>query len=181
MAMGMAYKCQTRLIQLLVAGGTAAIVAAMSGTSSQAQSGRPMTLNDLLTAIRVTEPALSPDGQLVAYVRTTTDLTSGKRNGDIYVVPADGSSAPTLLIGGSASESTPRFLHDSKQIAFISPRDGAPQVYVASANGGEPRKITSLSAGVQPPLVVSPDGRSVAFVSDVFPSCRDEACNKSRT
>jgi Tol biopolymer transport system component len=85
-----------------------------------------------------------------------------------------------LVIGGTASESTPTFLHDSKQIAFISSRDGAPQVYVVSASGGEPRKITALSAGVQPPLVVSPDGSSVAFVSDVFPSCGDEACNKSR-
>jgi len=180
MVIGMSYKIQTQLIRFLVAGGTAAIVAAVSGTTSQAQSGRPMTLNDLLTAIRVTEPALSPDGQLVAYVRTTTDLTTGKRNGDIYLVPADGSSPPKLLVGGSASESTPRFLRDSKQIAFISSRDGAPQVYVVSVSGGEPRKITSLSGGVQPPLLVSPDGRSVAFVSDVFPSCRDEACNKSR-
>jgi dipeptidyl aminopeptidase/acylaminoacyl peptidase len=180
MVIRMSYNFQTRLIRFLVAGGTAAVVAAVSGTTGQAQSGRPMTLNDLLTAIRVTEPALSPDGQLVAYVRTTTDLTTGKRNGDIYVVPADGSSPPKLVIGGTASESTPTFLHDSKQIAFISSRDGAPQVYVVSASGGEPRKITSLSAGVQPPLVVSPDGSSVAFVSDVFPSCRDEACNKSR-
>jgi len=156
------------------------LFAAASTMSVRGQNQRPMTLDDLLGAVRVSEPALSPDGRLVAYVRTTTDLQTGRRNGDIHVVPADGSTPPTLLVGGNASESTPQFLRDGKQIAFISSRDGAPQVYLAAVSGGEPKKITSLSAGVQPPLIVSPDGRSVAFVSDVFPSCHDEACNKSR-
>jgi len=139
-----------------------------------------MTLDNLLGAIRVTEPALSADGRLVAYVRTTTDLQTGRRNGDIYVVPADGSAAPKLFAGGSSAESTPQFSPDSRQIAFISSRDGASQVYVAGVSGGEPKKITAIAAGVQPPLVFSPDGRHVAFVSDVFPECRDEACNRSR-
>jgi dipeptidyl aminopeptidase/acylaminoacyl peptidase len=44
-----------------------------------------MTVQDLLAAIRVSDPQLSPDGRLVAFVRTTADLTSGKRNADIWV------------------------------------------------------------------------------------------------
>ncbi len=156
----------------------AVCVAAVSNGSAQAR--RAMTLNDLLTAIRVTEPALSSDGRLVAYVRTTTDLQTGKRNGDIYLVPSDGSSAPKLLIGGASSEGTPVFAPDNTQVAFISSRDGEPQVYTLGVKGGEPKKITSLSAGVQPPLVFAPDSRHLAFVSDVFRDCRDEVCNKSR-
>src|SRR5262245_26621236 len=35
--------------------------------------------------------------------------------------------------------------------------------------------------GVQPPLVVSADGSRVAFVSDVYPECSDEACNKAKS
>ena len=35
--------------------------------------------------------------------------------------------------------------------------------------------------GAQPPLVFSPDGAKVAFVSDVYPECRDEACNKQKS
>ena len=34
--------------------------------------------------------------------------------------------------------------------------------------------------GVQTPLVFSPDGARVAFVSDVYPECADEACNARR-
>ena len=145
-----------------------------------AQSPRPMALDDLLGAIRVSEPALSPDGRLVAYVRTTTDLQTGKRNADIYTVPSDGSSAPKLFAGGDGAQRTPRFSPDSRQIAFISDADGTAQVYVAAVSGGAPKKITTLAAGVQPPLVFSPNGRMVALVSDVFPACADEACNKSR-
>ena len=35
--------------------------------------------------------------------------------------------------------------------------------------------------GAQPPLVFSPDGAKIAFVSDVYPECRDEACNKEKS
>ncbi len=35
--------------------------------------------------------------------------------------------------------------------------------------------------GVQPPLVFSSDGSRVAFVSDVYPDCADEACNKRKS
>ena len=63
---------------------------------------------------------------------------------------------------------------------FIAARDGTPQIYLADLEGGSPKPVTTLSSGVQAPLVVSPDGRRVAFVSDVFPDCRDERCNKSR-
>ena len=55
-----------------------------------AQGGRAMTIDDLIGAVRVADPQLSPDGRTVAYVRTTTDLKSGRRNADLWVVPADG-------------------------------------------------------------------------------------------
>src|SRR5215510_14700138 len=98
--------------------------------AAHAQSPKPMTLDDLLGAVRVTEPAVSPDGRLVAYVLTTTYLQTGKRNADIYTVAADGRGAPKLFAGGNGSQRTPRFTPDSRQIAFISDADGAPQVYV---------------------------------------------------
>lgn len=148
--------------------------------ATHAQTRRAMKLDDLLTAIRVTEPVLSPDGQMVAYVRTTTDLQTGKRNGDIYLVAADGSSAPKLLAGGDQAESTPRFSPDGRRVLFISSRSGTPQVYAAGLDGGEAKQVTNVSTGVQGPLEVSADGRRIAFVSDVYPECHDQACNDAR-
>ena len=143
--------------------------------AAHAQAKRPLALDDLLTAVRVGDPQLSADGR-VLYVRTTTDLSSGRRNWDIWTVPADGSSAPAPFIEGPNGDDSPRFLR-SGRVVFISTRDGAPQVYLAGAGGRNASAITHVSAGVQPPLVVSPDGKLVAFVSDVFPTCTDEACN----
>jgi dipeptidyl aminopeptidase/acylaminoacyl peptidase len=65
-----------------------------------AAAARPMSTHDLLTAIRIADPQVSPDGRSVAFVRTTTDASTGKRNADIWIVPADGSSSARLLIGG---------------------------------------------------------------------------------
>ena len=141
-----------------------------------AQARRAMALEDLITAVRVSDPQLSPDGRRVLFVRTTTDSASGKRNADIWVVPADGSAPPRPFIEGPKSDDSPRFLSNAR-IVFASTRDGATQLYVADGEGKNARAITTLGAGVQPPFVVSPDGRMIAFVSDVYPRCTDEACN----
>jgi dipeptidyl aminopeptidase/acylaminoacyl peptidase len=112
------------------------------------------------------------------FTRTTTALNTGRRNADIWTVPADGSAAPRELIGGDKTEDSPRFTPDGKRTVFISNRDGAPQVYIAQADGRGVKQLTKTSAGVQPPLVVSPDGKTVAFVSDVYPQCHDDECNR---
>lgn len=139
-----------------------------------------MTIEDLIVAPRVADPQLSPDGRTVVFVHTVTDGKTGRRNADIYRVPADGSGPATSLIAGDRSENTPRWSPDGRRIAFLANRDGAVQVYVGDADGGNVKKVTSLVAGAQPPLVWSPDSSRVAFVSDVYPECADEGCNKKK-
>jgi Tol biopolymer transport system component len=159
--------------------GLSAILAIIvMAATCYAQNKRPMTVDDLITAVRVSDPQLSPDNKRVVYARTTTALDSGKRNTDIWVVPADGSSAPRPFIAGEKSESSARFTPDGKRVLFISNRDGAPQVYAADAEGRGAKQITKISGGVQAPMVVSPDSKKVAFVSDVYPQCKDEDCNR---
>jgi len=150
----------------------------VSALSSFAQTKRAMTIDDLITAIRVSEPRISPDGKQVVFTRTTTALDSGRRNADVWSVPADASAPSKELIGGDKTENSPRFTPDGRHIAFISNRDGAAQVYLADAGGGGVKQVTKVSGGVQPPLVMSPDGKRVAFVSDVYPQCKDEECNR---
>ena len=146
--------------------------------NSFAQAKRSMTIDDLIAMVRVSDPELSPDGRRVLFTRTTTALDTGKRNSDVWIVPADGSAAPREFIGGEKNESTARFTPDGKHVVFISNRDGAFQVYVSDAEGRNPKAITKLSGGVQSPMIVSPDSKKVAFVSDVYPQCKDEDCNK---
>ena len=135
--------------------------------AAPAAAQRPMTIDDLIGAVRVADPQVSPDGRSVAFVRTTTTVSTGARNADIWIVAADGSSAPKLLIGGEKTENTPRWSPDGRRLAFISTRDGAPNIFIADADGGNVRAVTKVEAGVQPPLVFSPDGATLAYVSDV--------------
>ncbi len=44
---------------------------------------------------------------------------------------------------------------------------------------GEPKKVTTISTEASGGTW-SPDGKSVLFVSSVFPDCKDDACNKQR-
>src|SRR6185503_2969175 len=101
-------------MRLFIAG--VAICATAMTVSSQQTAGRAMKIDDLIGAIRVTDPQLTPDGGRVAFVRTTTDLKTGERNADIWSVPADGSSAPTALIVAQQPANTPRLPPEGRHL-----------------------------------------------------------------
>ena len=170
----MGYRPSITGVALLLA---AAAVSASIHAEPARLAGRAMTIDDLITAVRVTEPGLSPDGSMVAFTRTVTNGQTGRRNGDIWIVPSDGSAPPKALITGDASDTSPAFSADGRKLAFLSSRAGAPQVFLANADGSDITQVTKLAAGAQTPVVWSTDGSKVAFVSDVFPECPDEACN----
>src|SRR5829696_3574011 len=90
----------------------AAPVIAVNGQAPA--TGRPMTVEDLIVAPRVSDPQLSPDGKTVLFVRTTTDPKTGRRNADILSVSADGGE-PKALISGDKTENTPRWSADGKK------------------------------------------------------------------
>ena len=129
---------------------TAILSLAALARVTHAQAKRPMSVSDLLTAVRVGDPQISPDGRRVLYTRTTTTMPAGTRNADIWMVPADGSSPATAFIDGPKSENSPRFIPGGTRIAFISSRDGAPQIYVADADGKGAKAVTSLSGARLP-------------------------------
>src|SRR5215831_17613098 len=113
-------------MELKMRGISVVILTALVASASLAQTKRAMTIDDLIGAIRVGEPELSPDGKQVLFTRTTTALDAGRRNADIWTVPADASQAPRQLIAEEKTETTPRYTPDGKRIVFISNRDGAP-------------------------------------------------------
>ena len=83
----------------------------------------------------------------------------------------------------TGSDGGARWSPDGRRVAFISQRDGSAQLYVTEiaddGTASEPKRLTQLSGGADN-VVWAPDGRTLAFTSEVYPDCRDEACNVAR-
>src|SRR4051795_818608 len=65
-------------------------------TTQALAAGRPMTIDDLLAVKAVSDPQVSPDGKLVAYVVSEIDRDANKSNSDIWLVPTAGGEPKRL-------------------------------------------------------------------------------------
>ncbi|MDE3056659.1 MAG: S9 family peptidase [Bacteroidota bacterium] len=148
------------------------------------QGGRhAITFDDLFGFGRVTDPQISPDGKWIAYTVAYFSKETNGGNSDIWLVSINGGQARQLT-DSPKSDGSPRWLPDGRTIAFISSRNGAPQIFTMQidSNGtaiGDAKQITNISTGASG-LVVSPDGKYFAFSSEVFPACPNDSCNKAR-
>ena len=140
-------------------------------------AGRPITIADLLALQRVSDPQVSPDGARALYTVAVPDVPGNRTARDIWMVTLAGGEAKPLTTGGR--DGSARWSPDGRSIAFTSTRTGSTQLFVMSDAPGEPKQLTNVSGGVDN-IVWAPDGRSIAFTSEVYPDCRDEACNVAR-
>lgn len=145
-----------------------------------AAAPRPFTVDDLLALERAGEPAISPDGALVAYTVARAAPSGEKVVSALWVMPARGpAAAARRLTFGDERVSAPAFSPDGRRIAFLSNRGGgARQVLVLDLAGGEAAPATDLPAGASE-LLWTVDGKALLVTSDVDPACgADAACNR---
>ena len=154
------------------------LIVLASSARAQAPAKHAMTFDDLMAVQRVAEPQISPDGRDVVYTLGTTDMDMNRIAHNIWVVSTAPGSQPRQLTQ-SGHDTRPQWSPNGKSIAFLSSREGATQVYVMPVQGGNAKKITSLSTGADNEKW-SPDGQWLAFTSSVFPDCGDDACNRAR-
>ena len=154
-----------KILCLLIVGATCSVHAGNDATRFQP--------TDLVRIADVTEPSLSHDGSWVAYTVSTANTEEDKSQSDLWRVRFDGSQRTQLTQTSGSNEDRPRWSADSRHIAFLSNRpndsdedkeDAEVQVWMMPADGGEARRLTNFSDGVED-FVWSPDGKSLAVIA----------------
>ncbi|MDA1348852.1 MAG: S9 family peptidase [Chloroflexi bacterium] len=135
----------------------------------------PINPSHVYDLVGVSDPAISPDGERVAFLRSWVERESGGKaeaRSQIMMTDASGGEATPFTAG--PKDSQPRFSPDGSTIAFLRRDDKKRgQVWLIFTAGGEARQLSELQGGVDD-FVWSPDSSLLAAVSDVDPDAKPE-------
>jgi dipeptidyl aminopeptidase/acylaminoacyl peptidase len=138
----------------------------------------PFSVHDMLAMERLSDPQVSPDGKWIVFVLRVTDLETDKGRTDLWLVGTDGTGLRRLT-SNPQGDSNPRWTLDGKFVFFISTRSDSAQVWRIRVDGGEAQQVTDLPLDVGN-LLVSPNGKHIAFTMEVFPDCKTVADTKDK-
>ena len=152
---------------------------------ARAQTRRGMTAADVVRVADVSDARISPDGEWVVYVVSTTQ--GEERRGSLWLAraarslqlpPTVGLSvpAPVQLNTGGVSASNPRWSPDGRRIAFAGAREGQSGIWVMSPPSTllAERQVRLVATVTQTNFYIayagesfawSPDSRRIAYVS----------------
>ncbi len=158
-----------------------AALALNSGASSLGHAEvQLLTPETLIGLARIGDPTVSPDAERVAYSVTTADLADNKTRTAIWTAPVDGRGDAQALAGGlDSSNTTPRWAADGQSLYFLSDRGGSRQVWRQRLDDDKPQPMTDLPIDIEH-FALSPDGRHIALILQVFADCADLACTAAR-
>ncbi|NYI99649.1 dipeptidyl aminopeptidase/acylaminoacyl peptidase [Nocardioides thalensis] len=131
---------------------------------------RPVALDDLFDIAVPSDPALSPDGRLVAYVLSTVDRGEDVDRGEVWQVDVGTGSRRRLTAGHT--DSGPAW-SPAGSLAFLRDDGERTLVLVVAPGSADPREVATLPAGATG-LAWSPDGVRLALTAPA-PAGTDDA------
>jgi tricorn protease len=114
-----------------------------------------------------------PEGRLMRFPDVSKDKIAFTYGGDIWLVSRDGGTAQRITTA-PGQELFAKFSPDGKLIAFTGQYDGNFNVYVMSAEGGEPKQLTfnqgggalSERMGIHNEVITwTPDSKRIVFLT----------------
>ncbi|HEY6045970.1 MAG TPA: protein kinase [Pyrinomonadaceae bacterium] len=120
----------------------------------------------LLTNTRAMKPAISPDGQMIAF--SYLDINLEPSRWGIGIISSAGGERlkrfdfPTTVVYRSV-----RWSPDGQSVAFVNNPGGRSDIWLQPLSGSAPKPLTKLKAEQILGFDWSPDGHSLAFVSSV--------------
>jgi Tol biopolymer transport system component len=119
-----------------------------------------------LTKTRATRPAVSPDGQMIAYSYLDLDLKPPRWG--IGIVSSEGGERlkrfdfpPTVVYRAV------RWSPDGRSIAFVNSPNGRSDIWLQPLDGSAPKPLTNFAAELILAFEWSPDGRSLTFARNI--------------
>lgn len=126
---------------------------------------RRITAEDLYKYHSITNPQLSPSGEEAVFIRTQMDEENQKYSAQLFhITLATGNI--TQWTFGKERVASPKWSPNGNQVAFLSNRDDKNQIYIMNKNGGEAKKITSFTNGVDD-FLWAPCGEKLWFTSSL--------------
>jgi dipeptidyl aminopeptidase/acylaminoacyl peptidase len=136
--------------------------------------GQPIHFETFFSVYRVGAPAVSEDGDWIAFSVKQADIEDNSYSTHIWVARSDGSDLKQITSEGT-SHSNPVFSADSRFLYYISNRSGSAQLWKQNIEDGTSEQVSDIFGGVNH-YVLNSDNMHYIVSRSVPPECTNEAC-----